>query len=315
MLKFILSGLVVFQSTVSVLAADSIELRLRWEEGAVYELSTTSDQVIEQTIAGRQNKIEQKITMNYTFSVKDVDDSGTATVSIVYDAVKMQQRMSNGMAFSYDSTDTDAPVPAAAKGFAGLVGRGFELSMTPEGKVTEIQGVDAMIDALIEGMDQVNPAMKSQMRDAFKRQFGETAIRENMENMMGFYPDEKVAVGDSWESSMRLTSAMPAEINAKWTLKERFDGKVRIDMASTVEPLEDAEPMDMGPMQLKYELSGEQNGYLVLDEKTGWTEESEINQEFSGVIHALNMPGAEESSMDWPMSIKGILRTESNRVE
>jgi hypothetical protein len=132
---------------------------------------------------------------------------------------------------------------------------------------------------------------------------------------MGFYPQNPVAVGESWESEMRLTSAMPAEIKAKWILTERFDGKVRIDMASTVEPLEDAEPVNMGPMQLKYELSGEQKGYLILDEKTGWTEESEINQEFSGVIHAFNVPGAEESSTDWPMSIKGVLRTESKRVE
>jgi hypothetical protein len=302
-------------SVLSVMATDSVELGLRWDEGAVYELSTTSDQVIEQTIAGRENKIEQNIIMNYTFSVQDVDDSGTATISIVYDAVKMQQKVSNGMAFSYDSTDKDAPVPAAVKGFAGLVGRGFDMKITPDGKVTDIQGVDSMIDGLVEGMDQVNPAMKSQMREAFNRQFGETAIRENMENMMGFYPQNPVAVGESWESEMRLTSAMPAEIKAKWILTERFDGKVRIDMASTVEPLEDAEPVNMGPMQLKYELSGEQKGYLILDEKTGWTEESEINQEFSGVIHAFNVPGAEESSTDWPMSIKGVLRTESKRVE
>ncbi len=313
--KSIVAVFALCLSVLSVKATDSVELGLRWDEGAVYELSTTSDQVIEQTIAGQENKIEQKVTMNYTFSVEEVDESGTAMISIVYDAVKMQQKMSNGMAFSYDSTDKDASVPNAAKGFAGLVGRGFKMKMTPDGTVTDIQGVDAMIDALVEGLDQVNPAMKSQMRDVFKGQFGETAIRENMENMMGFYPKNPVAVGESWGSEMRLTSAMPAEIKAKWILTERFDGKVRIDMTSTVEPLEDAEPVDMGPMQLKYELSGEQKGYLVLDEKTGWTEKSEINQEFSGVIHAFNVPGAEESSTDWPMSIKGVLRTESNRVE
>lgn len=307
--------LMVCLGAVGARAADSVDLKLRWQNGAEYELSMTSDQTIKQTIGGQKNVIEQVMTMNYRFSVRSVDENGVGDIAIVYESIIMEQEGSMGQ-LKYDSRDTDSPVPPTAKGFAGLVGQGFEMKISPSGEVSDIRGVEAMIDGMIDGFDQMDAGMKEQLRESFKRQFGADAIRENMENMMGFFPENPVTVGDSWTTSMQLTTAMPATVAATWTLVERVgEDQVRIELNSVVKPLADAEPMEMGPMRVKYDMAGTQTGHMILDVASGWTEASEINQSFSGTLHVVSMQGAENMTMDWPMSIEGSVRTTSNRVK
>jgi hypothetical protein len=284
--------------------ADKLPLRLNLREGESLSLRMVTDQNISQTVLGQEQEITQKIGFDFTFLIDAVDADGTAMVQVTYDWVMMEQDGPTGK-IVYDSADPPARVPDLAVGFAALVGRGFAMRLSAEGRVQDIQGVDALITGLLEELDLPEGAEADAIEQSFRDQFGEEALKENMENMMAVYPEEPVGIGDSWARKIVISKGFPMILDNTWTLTAREGGVATIEVHSTVEPNPDAEPLQMGPIQLSYEIAGEQQGTIELNESTGWTIGAELRRALSGEI--------EMGDTSWPISINSMITMEEPR--
>lgn len=286
---------------------EKIQLRLNLEEGKSYKARMVTDQQI--TVAGQ--KQPQSIGFGFTHHVKEVRDDGTAVVQITYDSVQFKQQGPTG-SIEYDSANPPANLPAMAKGFAALVGQGFTMEVTPTGKVTKIEGAGEMISNMLKQMDMPMPSARATLEEKMKEQFGDDALREMMEQMTAIYPGEPVGIGGSWTKRMVVSKGFPIIMDNTWTLKSRQDGVAVVDVQSKVAPNPSAGPMDMGMVKIGHQLSGTQSGTLELDEATGWTLRSTLQQKLAG---KMTVTGGPQGSQTAPISIDSTIRIDSPEEE
>ncbi len=287
---------------------EKIQLRLCLQAGESYNSRMVAEQKISQTIQGQSQDILQTIGTGYTFDVEDVDFDGSITVKVTYHSILFKQDGPMGK-FEYDSSNPPVAIPPMAMGFNALVGQSFTMIISPEGNVKDIYGVDEMLSNMIEQLDLPDFPMMDDLMKNLKGQFGDEALKENMEKMMAVFPDSPVGIGDRWTKRLVLSRGFPMILDNTWTLKARKDGLTIIEVRSVVKPNEEAPPIDMGIMKLNYELSGEQKGTMEIQEVTGWLVQGELTQKFSGQVE---MEGATQlgASMSWPISIESVIRFE-----
>jgi hypothetical protein len=303
----------VAQAAEGKAGGEKVRLRLHLEKGKSYALKTIVQQKIVQTIQGNKVEVDQTTGIEYTFDVRDVKDDGTMAVKVTYRAVQM--KMSGPVSkVDYDSAKATGEVPKLARGLAALVGQSFTLDLTPEGRVTQVGGLDVMLAGMIEKLALPEGATKTMIEDQFKKHFGDKAMRETMERLMAVYPARPVGIGDSWTKNTKLTKRFPLEIETTYVLKGRKEGVATVDTRSTLKSDPKAEPMKMGPLSISYHLTGKQEGQMEMDEATGWTVGGKLTQQFSGTMKMAGAPGMSEP-MSWPMTATSTITLASPKAK
>jgi hypothetical protein len=300
------------QSTDAATPGDTekIELCLQLEEGENYKLQMTSEQTITQTMGEVKQETPQTTGFGLSHVVKEIRDDGTTVLQVTFDSLRLKQKGPMG-SVDYDSSNSP-PVESLdgmVKGLSTLVGKSFTVDLTPKGKATKVEGADELVALLKESIEIPIPMLQPVVEEQLKRQFGNEAMREMMEQMVGIYPDGPVGPGDSWNRKATVSRGISAIINDTWTLKSRQNGVAVLDLQSTVQPDPDAPALDMGVAKIKYELSGTRNGSVELDEATGWVVRSTIHQSLSGELKVEGGMGGEEG-MAIPLTIEGTARVE-----
>jgi hypothetical protein len=291
---------------------DKLDLKLRLKKGEAYHVGVVVDQDITQTAPGaaQPQAMKQKIGMGYRMEVLDVDAEGKATLRTAYHDVSFRQESPAGV-IAFDSSKPDGEVPPAARGFAALAGQQFTMALTRDGKVTEIRGVQEMLDAIVEKLDMPPGPTRDAMAKTIKEQFGETAMREQMQNLFAFYPDQPVGVGDSWTQTVRISMGFPMVLENTYALKSRNAGVATIAVETKLGSNPDAKPLEMGTISIAYDLSGTQAGDLTVDEATGWTTAAKLKQDITGDMTV----AAGGNAQKVPLTIKSDVNLTSNKAE
>jgi hypothetical protein len=274
--------------------SDKLELRLRLKQGELYQLKITVDQRIHQTSGANQQATEQAMTIAYDMAVESVDGSGNMKVATKYESIQFRQKGPAG-AVEYDSSNPPKQVPAAARPFAALVGLGFKVTFTPEGKVRAVEGLETMLAELVRKLELPEGQSKA-VQKVLSEQFGAEAMKQNLENVFPLYPQAPVAVGESWQRRMVVTKGFPVIIDGTYTLKGRADGVARIEAKASILPNEAAGPIDLGTGRMSYELKGEQTGVADVDEASGYTRSMTTQQVVGGTIRFQGGGGAPEAA-------------------
>lgn len=276
----------------------AIDLQLTLQPGDVFILETITDQDIQQTVMGMDQSIDQKIGYTFRQEVSGVTDEGHYQIKVTYDRMLFEQSSTMG-SVAYDSQDPPEPVPAQAKGYAAMVGKGFEMTMDQQGEVLRIEGLDAMLDQVLDEVSAEQP-MAPEARTTFKQQFGENSMKQNMASLAGFYPDQPVNVGDHWEIIQKKAGATAMRIQTDYVLAKAEEGVLTLGAKGDISPVPDAAPTVMGGMELAYQLSGTQSGTLLVDQATGLLNSGTLTQQVSGTI---TMTGGPAGEMEWPITI------------
>ena len=278
-----------------------VDLRLKFTEGATHRQNFVMDQAIDQQVQGRSITTDQKMSFRLKFDVERVEPGGIARLRTTYEQVGLEQDSMMGTV-KYDSDNPPSNVPMQAKPFAALVGQSFTAEVAPEGQVGRIEGTEKIAQAVLNSL----PAGARQMAGAqVKKQFDRDAIKAIMNQGFGYIPEKPVAVGDSWTKNVAISSGYPMLAENRYTLAERKNGKLHIDVDSTIKPAPDGEPMQMGPMTMRADLSGTQTGSMVVDEATAWVDRSELEQDISGTLKI------ENANQSIPMIIKSTITLET----
>lgn len=292
----------------AALSAQEVTLRLNLNQGDSHRINTTTEQRIEQEMQGITQTIEQTIGMGMNLEVLEVDDEGNYRIRMTYDSVRYVQEGPMGRT-EYDSEQADGePAAPMAQGFAALVGEGYEATLTPLGRVTEVSGVDRMIDNML-GKIELEGAARGMVEQTMRSQFNDEAMQASMEMMSAIYPEEPVAVGDTWEQEMEANFGFPMAMETTWTLEEVEGGVATLSVEADITSPEDAEPMEMGPVKMTFALEGRQTGTMKLDEESGWTREANFEQDMEGQmeVEAPNQP----QPLAIPMKIQSTITIDS----
>ncbi|WP_457652587.1 DUF6263 family protein [Rhodocaloribacter sp.] len=274
---------------------DKVTLRLHLKEGDSYRLYNLIDQDINQVVMGQEQAVKQQIGMGYRYDVLGVDE-GVYQVKMTYYRVYFKQSGPMGDIL-YDSENPPETVPMQAKGFAGLLGQSLTLTFDEMGHVQDVAGADEMLANVMKQFEEVDPAMKAQMEQGMRRQFGAEAIKSQMGTMFAIYPEDPVGVGDTWTRDVTLNSGLPLKIATTYRVDALEDGQAKLAVESNITAASD-EPMNMGGMEIELDLSGTQNGTVLMEVATGMVVDSEIAQRVSGDMIV------NDGAMTWPLDMK-----------
>ena len=291
-------------------AEDKVDLKLRLDKGDKITQRITTRQEVQMEMMGTPQETKTDTTIEYTLEVEDKDESGTLSVAYTYDVLKFEQKNPMGPSESYDSTNPEAATGMIAKTFAALLDQTLTMKIHPDGSVTDVQGVEALLNRITGSLDFPDPAIKQMVIDQLDSQFGAAGMKQMMEQALGFLPDEPVGKGDSWTHEVKVPGPLPIILITKYKVKGIRDGMVILDVSGAVK--KNAEPgvIEMGPMKMQIELSGTQSGTMSLNQATGMVRESALKQEFTGTMTPTGMPGDIPPGMEMPMTIESTVRLE-----
>jgi hypothetical protein len=285
-------------------AQEKYILRLNLEAGQRYQQRMTMSQNIDQVMNGITITMNQDMTLDYDYSVTDIDAQGVATVESTYDRVASKVR-TQGMSVSYDSATAEGPISPEFRPLAAMVGKTFTMRISPLGSVVSIEGLSEILDAVIAEMTIDGPA-REQVLENMKRQFGEEAMKELIEQAMAIYPPEPVAVGDSWVKTIEIRQMVPLKLDNTWVLKEVSENTATLEVTSLIGSAGEDTTVNMMGAEVNVRLEGAQSGTSIIDRKTGWVESSTVNQNVDG---AMTLPAGEgfPDGMSIPLSIRSTV--------
>jgi hypothetical protein len=323
-------GLLLALAGTSRAAEDKLELRLRLKKGDTYRLRLTVEQHIEQGAgtttgggagAGGGNaaganpaptppqSLDQSMGVGYTMAVKDVAADGAMTIETTYDAVVFRQKGRAGV-IEYDSTNPPKQLNPAARAFSVLPGLSFSMTLTPAGGVTAVEGLNEMLAEVVRRLSLPEGPERANLQKVLTEQFGEAAMKQNMQNLFALYPPAAVAVGESWQRKMVVNKGFPLVIDGTYTLKGRAGGVASIELKANLSPNDAAGPVELGTGKMGYELSGEEVGTAKVEEATGWTQSLETTQDLSGSIRFHTGANAETTV---PITVKSKVTMEPGK--
>jgi len=285
--------------------ADSILLRLHLAEGETYQVRITE----EMTYGALPGLSTEEPPMTKVFDVschvKSVRADGVADVGIKYDLVQARQAAPTGSA-EFDSSEAALAesLDTSMRTIAALAGASFRIDVTPTGQVTMLTGADQIVSRMLEDVEN-----KEAVEERARREYGDEAMKTVTQELFGAFPDQPVAIGDSWSARSVAPRGFAAVAHDKWTLRSRRGGVALLELQSTVRPDPDAPAMGLGGAKLEYDLRGTRSGAVLIDEATGWVLRSTVRQSLSGELKIEDGTQSAEIAA-FPVSIERITRVE-----
>jgi len=247
-----LIAVVLFSFVCASSISAQVKITLNPEKGKQYEFRYEINQQMTMLMQDQEMPMENKMLFVLEMTVAD---KTTDSITLSYLFKRMDFSFSNPMMgeTSY-STDQEAPTSEFTRDLAvsakSLIGKSFQATMTPDGEVIKIEGVQEWL-----ANSPSNP-----MTEQLLQQFSDESLANMSRQNFNYYPKEAVKVGDTWNCDLNLNIGMSA-VNSVCTLKSVSDKTAVIDLVSQVK-------IDSLPMA-EANLSGTQTGTIIVDLKTG----------------------------------------------
>jgi hypothetical protein len=288
--------------------SDKIDLKLRLKAGESHEMKMAQTQDITQAMNGQETKIKQSQEMVMGLDCLSVDANGVMDVQMTYKSMKMvidgpmgHMEFDSANPKPVDPNRPDQQMMAAM--VSAMAGCKFQMKVKPTGETYDVHGIKEMLGAVKE---KISSGPQTQGVDKFiDKMFDEKQLKELTGDMMGVFPAEAVAVGDTWYNTKSIKFIMPIDIDTTYMFKQRKDGIAYIDAVAKMDMGDSSKPLEIDPNnKVSMQISGTMNATSEVEEKTGLTRKSNITMNFSGVMRReanQQMP----QGMTMPMTIVG----------
>lgn len=152
-----------------------------------------------------------------------------------------------------------------------FVGQSLEITFTPKGEVTKVEGVEKIMDTIAAFCDEIDPTIKLILLPELSKSINAEQFRISFENSLKIYPENTISIGDVWKYATKIPSDQPMdyEIISKLTKPNMIEQK-HLLKSSIVNPAGD----------LNMEMNGD--GTVNLSDKTGLPQSA--TTKFSGEV-------------------------------
>ncbi|MFT3739451.1 MAG: DUF6263 family protein [Breznakibacter sp.] len=285
--------------------AQKVSMRYNLKGGSTFYANQTSVQNIHQDIMGNAMDIKVTLNLRTAYSVLKVEN-GLSTIDVTYESLGMNME-SPMMNMAFDSAgEIDASNPMHSA-LSTIVGKKFTMVMDSRGKVASVSGFDKVMEELVAKFNG-NQEMANQIAASLEQQFSDDAMKSNMEMMTAIFPENAVAIGDTWVVKNTIRSGMELNSENTLTLKDVANGKWMVSGVAQLATNSETAIQTQG-MESHFSLTGTAKYEMVLDATTGWLIECNINQSIDGKV---SLEGGQlPSSMEIPMKIESQTKTTS----
>ncbi len=260
----------------SVFAQKKINLSYQLELGQKFDIVTEIDQDIVFEANGQPMTLDQKMTFKSSSFIEKVEED-SITINTTIDAVRMEQSIF-GMEILYDSEDEstmkDPMAAEVGKAMSKILGASMATIVDSKGNVHKYD-----LGGLADNSEMANNLTTG--------------------NSYVVFPEGKISVGDSWEADITPMKNSDMKSHTKYTLMKITKKTVVIEVLSTI-TANNFEDEDM-------KMQGEITGEMIVDRKTGWTIQSDMDMETELEL--------DQNGMKFPATISGTINVVSSLKE
>jgi len=307
-MKKILLSCVAVMFCVSLMAQNSVNLKMNLEKNKVYRFSSVSEQTIVQTVNGNQQTIESKT--NNTVSIKMVDATADFMITEVHFDTLITNTNSMGKTINISSvnegniksTETTDVVSCIMN---RLSKNALYVKMDFAGKVLEIVNSKMLSDVIMKDTSSITLTgpIGSGVKSQIKNLISDNTLKTMVEMFTNYLPGKLVSTGDNWNVTLNTNSGgMILDIKTDYHLDGVNGNAANITAESNIKAAENAGPMVAGGATITYDdLKGLSKSTMVIDVHTGLLVEDKAKTHIAGNL-GVNVPGM---SMQMPMDING----------
>ncbi len=261
------------------LTTAQVKLAFNPDKGVKYRYTQGMEQDMNQSMMGQEIPMKQSMVMAYDMEVLE---KSAASMKLAFRFTGIFYEVSSAMFnMKYDSksptTDSSGMNGIMAKLFSAMLNQQLEATVLPDGSVTSVTGMDAIIEGMKKNVESEG-AMAVQVIEGMKQQFSNEAMQKSFEQSFKIYPGKPLKVGESYEVKQEVGAAAGMTMNIQSTYQLVSVDKTTANL--TVKSIIDG---------LDGQLKGEQSGTIQMDLKTGLAKEGDINQKFAGTISTQGM--------------------------
>jgi hypothetical protein len=258
-------------------------------------------------VLGQNIETTESRDMALRLVVDSVTDDGvylfTATIE---DFANQSAGSFGGMDFSSeqlpDEVKDTQPKFSAAKGMA------FTFEFHPDGTVQNVDGVDPILDAIVDTVENIRPFQKVALRTQVSNALGGGDLPRTLSDIVCIHPPSDVGVGDSWIETYEVAGGVQLTVEETVTFTERAGSVAVFDVALKTTPQLGTQSIPLpGASSLPFQATGNGGGQARADIATGFTLESNSSFELEGTMSGV--PGA--SGVELPIVVKVSSRMES----
>ena len=307
MKKILLSSVSVL-FCISIIAQNSVNLRMNPEKNKVYRLKSVSEQVITQTVNGNQQTTESKV--DYTLSLKMIDATADFLITEVHFDTLITKTNTMGKTATMSSvSEGDIKSAETADVISCIMNRlsknALYVKMDFAGKPLEIVNLKMLSDLVLKDTSSIT--LTGQTAAAVKKQIINMVSDNSLKTMIEMFtwclPGKPVSPGDNWNVTQQTSSGgMMLDIITTYHLDGLNGSNANITVESNIKAAENADPIESGGAKVTYDdLKGLSKSNLVIDIRTGLIVEDKAKTHIAGNL-GISAPGF---SMQMPMDING----------
>ena len=285
--KFHFLGLFLALVLFSCNSKEKYNLEYKLAEGDNFKQSMK----IASTISQMGQKMQMDMDVSLLFDIKKLEND-IYTVELSYEKIKMDMDM--GMAkISFDSeTDTEfATLEDMSPIFRAMTGVPMTIQMSKKGKVQSVNGFEKIVESMTQSIDaEIEEAVKDQILSQMQGQFSEEAVQSLFTNISSYFPQEDVAIGDSWVSQSTIdNNGMQMTSTLNLTLKNVEGNTAELICSGEVSTPEEGIIQNSNGMEVTVVMSGTTEGSIFIDLNTGITAKGDLVQKLTGKSTVMGM--------------------------
>ena len=307
MKKILLSSVAVL-FCISLMAQNSVNLKMNLEKNKVYRFSSVSEQTIIQTVNGNQQTIESKT--NYAVSLKMVDATADFMITEVHFDTLITNTNSMGKMVNISSVNEgDIKSTETADVMSYIMNQmsknALYIKMDFAGKVLEIVNSKMLSDVIMKDTSSITLTgpVGSGIKSQIKNLISDNSLKTMVEMFTHYLPVKQVSKGDNWNVTVSTNSGgMILDIITDYHLDGLNGNAANITAESNIKAAENAAPMLSGGAKITYDdIKGLSKSSMIIDIRTGLIIEGRSKTHIAGNL-GVSGPGY---SMQIPMDING----------
>lgn len=307
-MKKILLSFVALLFCMSVLAQNSVSLKMNLEKNKVYRFSSATEQTILQTVNGNQQTIES--ISNNTVSIKMVDATPAFIIAEVrFDTLSSKTNTMGKTMNMSSASDGNIQSKETSDIMSFIMNR---LSKNPlytkmdfTGKVIDIVNSKMLSDMIMKDTSSITLTgpMASAVKTQINNMVSDNTLKTMVEMFTYYLPGKQVSTGENWTIVLTTNSGgMSLDITTSYHLDGITGNNANITAESSIKATANAAPMESGGAKITYDdLKGLSKSNMVIDIRTGLVVEDKSKTHIAANL-GFSMPGI---SMQIPMDING----------
>jgi len=311
-MKKILLSVTAVMFCISLVAQNSVNLKMNLEKNKVYRLKSVSEQTIAQTMNGVQQTTESNV--NYTLSLKMVDATADFMITEVrFDTLITKTNAMGKTVLVSSASEGDIKSKETGDIMSTIMNRlsnnALYVKMDFAGRPFEIVNSKMLSDLILKDTSSIT--LEGLTASAIKKEIINSISDNSLKTMIGMFtwclPGRQVSAGDSWNISQQMSSGgMMLDINTSYRLDGINGNNANVTVESNIKAADNAPPIESGGATVTYnDMKGLTRSKMVIDIRTGLIVEDLGKTHITGNL-GISAPGF---SMQMPMDINSESRT------